>query len=496
MLKSPALAETFRAWERRYVLTEGKPPYHPRDLTALYLYGMMNRLRSSRQLEMACWNGLDVIWLMSGQHPDHSTIAAFVGRHQAELRLLLQDVCGVGLEAGVITLGHVSVDGTKLEADAGKKTVRSEADIASDVSKLREAIAALEGAWWANASREQTLFGGEVPWMPVGSGTDRQRLARMQAKQSRLERALASIACRGAESVACCGAKGICSTTDPDSRVMPDKEGKSKPNDNPQVAVDAERGMLVAAEVTDAPDDTGQLIPMVNQVVENCGAFPDEVSADSGSGTGPAIGVLEESEVTGYVRASGERSEAPSPDTAEGMAVAAAQRGEALSEAQWAALPKDGKGRITKAAFRYDAAADVYRCRMGQTLPFVRSSRDVKKWGVAIRRQYGEAGACRMCVRASMCCANARKGRTVHHDQYERYRERMRQRMRSPTGRSRYRWRRQTVAPRFGMLKRVLGVRRFMRRGLPAVQAEWLLVCLAVNVGVLLRHWEEGRPTL
>ena len=167
-----------------------------------------------------------------------------------------------------------------------------------------------------------------------------------------------------------------------------------------------------------------------------------------------------------------------------------------MSEAAWSALPKDGKGRITKAAFRYDGGADVYRCPMGQMLPFVRSSRDVKKWGVAIRRQYGESPACRTCVRASMCCANAKKGRTVNHDQYEGHRRRMRARMSSAAGRSRYRLRRETVEPRFGVIKRVLGVRRFLRRGLSEVRTEWLLACLAVNVGVLLKHWQEVRPML
>src|SRR5690349_2673315 len=71
LLKSAAFADTFRDWESGYVLLEGQPPYHPRDLAGLYMYGMMNRLRSSRQLEAACYNRLDVIWLMSGQRPDH-----------------------------------------------------------------------------------------------------------------------------------------------------------------------------------------------------------------------------------------------------------------------------------------------------------------------------------------------------------------------------------------------------------------------------------------
>jgi transposase len=116
LLKSKAFARTFAEWEAQYVLMEGKPPYHPRDLSALYIYGMMNKLRSSRQLESACHNRLDVIWLLSGQRPDHSTIAEFVTVHKKPLRQLFKDALGVAVKARLVKLDHVVVDGTRIEA--------------------------------------------------------------------------------------------------------------------------------------------------------------------------------------------------------------------------------------------------------------------------------------------------------------------------------------------------------------------------------------------
>src|SRR5947208_3248592 len=77
LIGSAAFAATFREWEQAYVGKEGQPAYHPRVLVGLYLYGMLNRIRSSRQLESASYNRLDVIWLLSGETPDHSTIAPF-----------------------------------------------------------------------------------------------------------------------------------------------------------------------------------------------------------------------------------------------------------------------------------------------------------------------------------------------------------------------------------------------------------------------------------
>jgi transposase len=491
LLRAEALAPTFREWERQYVLVEGKPPYHPRDLAGLYLYGMLNRIRSSRQLERACYHQLDIIWLMSGQHPDHATIASFVKAHKGRLQDLFRDVLRVGIRAGLVKLEHVAIDGTKIEADAGRSSVHREGTIREELQKLDDQISALEAEWEANERRESTLWGDEVPWKPEESGSRDERLARMRERQKRLEEALAVIARRREESSGGPSPKPIASVTDPGARVMRDKEGRRKPNYNGQVAVDATAGMVVAEAVNDQAEDGGLLMPLVSQAQANCERPPAEVSADSQYNVGPDLESLEKSSVTGYLPDNGTQSEVPQPDAPGAGAVSAVQAGQTLSDEQWSALPKDGQGRITKAAFVYDAAADVYRCPMGQTLEFVRNSYNSKRWGTAVRAQYGGCPACPDCPRAGQCCKDPAKGRTISRDQYEAYRERMRERMNTPQGRSRYRLRRQTVEPRFGYIKRGLGIRRFLRRGLDSVQAEWTLICTVVNVGIVLRHWSE-----
>ena len=84
----------------------------------------------------------------------------------------------------------------------------------------------------------------------------------------------------------------------------------------------------------------------------------------------------------------------------------------------------------------------------------------------------------------------------INRDQYEDHRERVRQRMGSPAGAERYALRAQTIEPRFGFIKHGLGVRRFMRRGLAGVRAEWSLICTAVNVGILTRNWSQVQAVL
>ena len=495
LLRSRAFADTFREWERYYVLVEGKPPYHPRDLAGLYLYGMLNRIRSSRQLESACYNRLDVIWLMEGQTPDHSTVADFVKVHGKHLRSVFRDVLKVASEAGLIKLGHVSVDGTKIEADAGRKSVHKKETLSGKLTDLDAQITALETEWEMNEAKEASLFGRETPWVPQGSVSDKKRLAAMKRKQDRLRKCLASIERRCEESSSSSKPKPIASTTDPDSRVMRDKEGRSKPNYNGQIATDAEHGVIVATDVNDAVEDSGQLEPMVDEVSANCGRLPDEVSADSQYNTGPDLEALEAKGVVGYLPDSGTNSEIARETNPGEQAVEKAHRGEPLSDEEWSVLPRDSK-LISKLAFRYDARADVYVCPAGERLGFLRCTQHRRNWGISRGRQYGGCGACATCAHASLCCKEPIKGRTVKRDQYEIYRERMRSRMKQKASRQRYALRKQTVEPRIGEIKHVRGVRRLLRRGLEAARHEWTLVCTAVNVAILLKHWLEVTAVL
>jgi transposase len=495
VFESAAFTSVFQEWARDYVLVEGRPPYHPRDLTALYIYGMMNRIRSSRQLEGACYNRIDVRWLMSGQTPDHSTIAAFVTDHAKRLRQVFKEVVVVAKRAGLVKLEQVAVDGTKIEADAGRGSVHRESTIVSELVEVEAQIEALEQEWEANEKREANLFGDEVPWTPTGSGTNQQRKARLEDKRNRLEDALAAINRRRQEIVGGPEPKPIASTTDPDGRAMKDKKGRSEPNYNAQAASDAAQGVIVAQEVNDHPEDSGMLVPMLEQTQENCGQLPAEASADSQYNTGPDLNKLEQMGVVGYLPDSGKPS-GISQSAQAVEALAAAQTGQVLSDEQWNALPKNGDGHIDRSAFRYDREANVYRCPMGQGLGFVRTSQKELRCGTAIRTQYGECTACASCPRAAMCCKNPVKGRIINRDQYEDCRERVRERMASPVGRERYRLRGRTIEPRFGFIKHGLGIRRFMRRGLAGVRAEFSLICTVVNIGILLGHWSQVETVL
>jgi transposase len=495
LLKSEPFAETFAGMESAYVLDRGQPPYHPRDLAALYLFGMLHRLRSSRQLEAACYNRLDVIWLMQGQRPDHSTVADFVDKHGRRLHRLFRDTVEVLGRAGLVLLSHVAIDGSKVEADAGKNSVRSEEKIESWQRHVDEKIAALEAEWKENEKREGSLFGGDNPWTEPARDI-KQALAALKRKQEKLKKALEQLKRRQEEAVGGRAPKRIASTTDPDSRSMKDKEGRSKPNYNTQLAVDDAAGAIVAGDVSDSTDDSGQLKPMVDQVIENCKGKPAAVTADSQYNTGPDLAAMEEREIDSYLPDCGTNSEAAALGEAMQQALAQVKAGEALSASAWDALPRNQQKKIDKSAFVYDESSDTYRCPNGQTLIFLRMSPDKKKGGIVERRQYGNRAACAGCPHAVDCCNGTEKGRVVSRDQYEEHRQRLRARMATEEGQGIYKRRKQTVEPRLGHIKRNLGVRRFLRRGIEKAKAEWSMVCATVNLGILLNHWSIVVKTL
>ncbi len=357
LLGSAAFADTFAEMQRSYVLNRGKPPYQPRDMAALYLFGMLHRLRSSRQLEEACHARLDVIWLMRGQTPDHSTIADFVGKHKKTLRKLFRDTLRVLLAAEMVHLSHTAFDGSKLEADAGRNSVRSQEKIASWDKHLSEQAAVLEQEWAENEKREADLFGQSSPWTDVREKDAEKALAKLKRKREKLQEALDQIERRQAAHVGSKPLKRIASTSDPDARSMKDKEGRGKPNFNVQIAVDDAYGVIVAADVNDATDDSGQLAAM------------------------------EEREIDCHLPDAGANSAAAPPDEATQAALARVAKGQPLSESQWAALPRNNKKMIDRAAFVYDERKDEYRCPAGHALVFLRTSKDKKKWGTSERRQ-------------------------------------------------------------------------------------------------------------
>ena len=136
----------------RYAELRGQPPYHPALMTSLLLYAYSRGIYSSRRIERACEERVDFMALTGGEKPDHSTICQFRSDHREALSALFVQVLALCREAGMVKLGHVALDGTKVKANAGKHAAMSyarmkqrEPELAKLVDEwMREAMAKLE----------------------------------------------------------------------------------------------------------------------------------------------------------------------------------------------------------------------------------------------------------------------------------------------------------------------------------------------------------------
>src|SRR5580700_3228407 len=180
---------------------QGRPAYHPRLVTALVMYCYCKGIRSSRAIEMATWDDVGARVIMGGLHPDHSTVARFVTRHEAAVKGLLVASLAACAREGLVSVDVVAGDGTKVKASASKSANATAARLDLDIAELEAVIAAEADAWLAqgraeDAADDALLAGGDGgrggddgPGRAGGPGTLKRTadmLARRQQARARL----------------------------------------------------------------------------------------------------------------------------------------------------------------------------------------------------------------------------------------------------------------------------------------------------------------------
>jgi transposase len=304
-----------------YTEPRGYPPYHPAMMVALLLYGYSRGVYSSRRIARACEERLDFQAVTALNRPDFRTISEFRRRHLAALAELFVQVLALCRRAGLVRLGHVAVDGTKLRANASKHKAMSygrmgsaEAELAAEVEGW---LAQAEGADTAeDAALGADRRGDEMPaWM-----RDKQRrLERIRAAKAELEaEARAAEAARPEPGTKADGSPrgrrgrkpkhppGVPKPsaqrnfTDPESRIMKGRDGFVQAY-NAQAAVDATAQVIVAHHLTNSAADQDALGPLLDAVTANTETTPVEVSADSGYCSEANLADLASRGIRGYV---------------------------------------------------------------------------------------------------------------------------------------------------------------------------------------------------
>jgi transposase len=293
----------------------GQAAYHPLLMVRLLIYAYCLGVMSSRRIERATYEDVAFRYLAADQHPDHDTVASFRQAHLASLAGLFAQALGLCQKAGLVKLGHVAIDGTKLKANASKHKAMSYERMGEAEKKLQEQVEQLLAeAARVDAEEDQKYGkGNRGDELPVELARRESRLAKIRAAKAELEREAKEQAEQEKTAVdakleerrrreqergkrlggrppqapdpeqALPDGKAQRNFTDPDSRIMKDGASQSFVQGyNAQAAVDAERQIIVAASLTQQANDKQQLVPMLERVQQTTGRWPETATADAG----------------------------------------------------------------------------------------------------------------------------------------------------------------------------------------------------------------------
>jgi transposase len=311
------------AFLRRYRRDgSGNVAYHPALMCKVLLYGYSVGIFSSRKIAQACETDIAFRVLAAGDAPSHRTLARFRKEHLQAFEGLFIQVVGIAQDAGLVALGTLAVDGSKVRANASKHKAMSYERMKQEDKRLKKEIEGLvRRAEDIDAAEDEEFgedFRGDEMPEELKRRKDRRRVIREAIKRLEARKKnedAEKIAAERARKAAGKGKRGPKrkhplgkprpsdqeNFTDPDSRIMDTKKDGFQQCYNGQIAVDAKAQIIVAAQVEQCAADSGSLIPVLDQARRNTGRHPDAVLADAGYKSEGNFRGLEERGVTGYI---------------------------------------------------------------------------------------------------------------------------------------------------------------------------------------------------
>ena len=413
---------------------QGQPPYDPSGLMKLYMYGYLNRIRSSRKLEKECERNLELIWLMKGLHPRYHTIADFRSNHPKQLKNIFhQFVCllhGWKLIEGKL----ISIDGSKFRAVNARKNNFNEKKIQRQLEYIDEKI---NSYLTELDEQDKAEHGGrkiDVEKIKKQIVTQQQRKKKYESLREELKQS-------GEEQV---------STTDQDARSMPVNHNRMDVSYNVQTANDAKHSLIVHYENTNV-NDKKALVSVATETKAALQKKTIEVLADKGYHNGEQIDTCTRSKIVTYVAAPDipRTNDIPTPD----------YHGD---------------------KFIYNAEKDIYTCPAGATL-ITNGRWYPKKNGSKYENKvkHYKTRACKTCPVKAVCTRN-KNGRLIERSQYAEAVEANAKRIH--TEKEKYALRQQISEHPFGIIKRQWGYDHVLLKGKQKVEAELGLIFTAYNL--------------
>lgn len=407
----------------------GRPGFDPSDMLKLYVYGYINRVRSSRRLEAECHRNIEVIWLLRHLKPDFRTIAAFRRVNRSAFRQVFREFVLLCRQLDLFGRELLAVDGTRIKAVNNKDRNFTRAALSKFIREADEKLADYMKRLDEGDAEEERV-GGESGGF---GGKLAEKIAAIKDKRARHKAMLEELDRTGEDQI---------SLTDPDARAMA-RMTKVGVGYNVQLAVDTKHKLIAEQEVCNQVIDLGLLAPTVEAAMDTLGVEKIEAVADRGYFKIEDIEACEAAGITAYVLRP--------------------IRGLAVRE-----------GYFAKELFRYDADKDVYTCPGGATLypRYEGKVRDNRKI------EYCDRAACKTCALKPRCTGNTY--RRVSRLENEAVLDRMAARLDArPDILDR---RRESVEHPFGTIKQWMNQGAFLMRRLENVRGEFSLTALAYNI--------------
>jgi transposase len=433
----------------------GQKAYSPQLIVGILIYAYSKGVFSSRQIEKRCHEDLGFMYISHLNCANFRVLSDFRKNSHDFLKECFKQSALLARELGMVSFGHVSLDGSKFKANTSKHKAMSYAYMQAKEEELVNQINDLmDQADQCDQSEDEELQDKTGDEIPEELKIKEKRLAKIRAAKEALEKRE-----KEQEPAKEIDGKKQISFADKEARIM-GKNGHYEYAYNAQISVDEKAQIIVGEHLSQNANDKKEVGRALEQIQETMGELPEKMSLDNGYLSGANLEELEHAGVDAYVATGREDKKDVRP-------------------------VEECNREIKKSDFQYDPEKDSFTCPAGQTLELKRKGEDGKRVYQARRE------ACEECAYRAQCC-KSRKGepRSIHTDDKEPLRQEMIHKMEEQSSKEIYKKRKEIVEPVFGQTKNA-GFRGFLLRGYQGASGEFSLVCAVHNfkkiAGALLR---------
>ena len=426
----------------------GQNAYNPKLLISILIYAYSQGLFSSRQIAERLKLDIGFMYIGQMQKPNFRVLSDFRKDNREFFKECFKQSVLLAMTAGLVSLGHISLDGSKFKANTSKHKAMSYGRLkAKETELVKEIEELLQQAEQCDVEEDikyQERTGYEIP---EDLKFKKDRLEKIKSAKAAIEKRENKLH-PGKE----IEDKKQISFTDHDAPPVNSNKGDFDYKYNGQISVDSKAQIIVGEHLSQNANDKQEVKPAIEELIATVGTLPPKMSIDNGYFTGENLTTIEEKELDAYV------------------AVGRGEKGITTSSE-----------KLTKEEFVYEEKEDCFICPNGKKLDLKSGTND----GTKIYRAKKED--CNSCPFKAKCCSS-KKGepRSISTDCYEGLRQAMRDKMQLEESKEIYGLRKTIVEPVFGQIKNS-GFRKFSLRGVEKVTGEFSLVCAVHNIKKIIR---------